>query len=100
METAACGPPSVARPALTCDEGRLCGRLLQEDHVLQEGAVRRPRVPLQGRRAQVGGEVGAGKQREALLEGWEGQPLGFLLACRPSRWAGGRKSQRDVGQGG
>lgn len=67
---------------LTCDEGCLCGRLLQEDHVLQEGAGGRPRVPLQGRRAQVGGEVGAGEEGDALLQGGEGQSLGLLLAGR------------------
>ena len=68
---------------LTCDEGRLCGRLLQEDHVLQERAVGRPAVALQGSRAQVGREVGAGEEGQSLLQGWEGQPLGLLLACRP-----------------
>lgn len=68
---------------LTCDEGRLRGLLLQEDHVLQERAVGRPAVPLQGRRAQVGREVGAGKQGEPLREGWEGQSLGLRLAGRP-----------------
>lgn len=76
--------PAGPRPhgGLTCDEGRLRGRLLQEDHVLQEGAVRRP-VALQGRRAQVGREVGAREEGQSLLQGWEGQPLGVLLACRP-----------------
>lgn len=78
------GPPAGPRaPALTCDQGRLRGRLLQEDHVLQEGAVRSPAVALQGRCAQVGSEVGAGEQGDPLLEGGESQSLGFLLAGRP-----------------
>lgn len=51
--------------------------------MLQQGAVRRPAVPLQGRRAQVGGEVGAGEERQPLLQAWESQALGFLLAGRP-----------------
>ena len=59
---ARCGP-------LTCDEGRLCRRLLQEDHVLQQGARGRPCVTLQGRRAQVGGEVGAGEEGNAFAQG-------------------------------
>ena len=50
--------------------------------MLQEGAGGRPRVPLQGRRAQVGGEVGAGEEGDALLQGGEGQSLGLLLAGR------------------
>lgn len=74
--TARCGP-------LTCDEGRLRGRLLQEDHVLQQGARGCPRVALQGRRAQVGGEVGAREEGDALLQGGQGQSLGLLLAGRP-----------------
>lgn len=72
-----------AAPALTWHERRLRGRLLQEDHVLQQGAVRRPAVPLQGRRAQVGGEVGAREERQPLLQAGESQALGFLLAGRP-----------------
>ena len=31
-------PRTARRGPLTCDEGRLRGRLLQEDHVLQQGA--------------------------------------------------------------
>lgn len=75
------GPPEP--PVLTCDEGRLRGRLLQQDHVLQERVVRSPAVALQGRRAQVGSEVGAGEEGDPLLEGWESESLGFLLAGRP-----------------
>lgn len=72
-----------ATRGLTCDEGRLCRRLLQQDHMLQQRAVGRPAIPLQGRRAQVGSQVGAGKQGDALLEAGEGESLGFLLAGRP-----------------
>lgn len=84
-------------------------------------------VPLQGRCAQVWCEVGAGKEGDPLLEGWESESLSFLLACCPlerhigdvhgygpataiprhtdprmptySGRASGRKSQGDVGQG-
>lgn len=42
-----------------------------------------PAVALQGCRAQVGGEVGAGEEGDPLLEGWESKSLGFLLAGRP-----------------
>lgn len=80
--------PSGAWRALTCDQGCLRGRLLQEDHVLQERVVGRPHVPVQGSRAQVGGEVGAGEEVDALLEGGEGEPLGFLLARRLGRQSG------------
>lgn len=51
--------------------------------MLQKGAGSRPRVTLQGCSAQVGGEVGAGEEGDALLEGREGQSLGLLLAGRP-----------------
>lgn len=51
--------------------------------MLQQGTVGCPAVPLQGCRAQVGSQVGAGEQGDALLEGGESEPLGFLLACRP-----------------
>lgn len=40
-------------------------------------------VPLQGRCAQVWCEVGAGKEGDPLLEGWESESLSFLLACCP-----------------
>lgn len=65
---------------LTCDEGRLCGRRLQQDHVLQKGVVRGPTVTLQRCCAQVGGEVGAREEGDALWEGREGESVGFLLA--------------------
>lgn len=76
-------PRTARRGPLTCDEGRLRGRLLQEDHMLQEGARGCPRVPLQRRCAQVGGEVGTREEGDALLQGGEGQSLGLLLAGRP-----------------
>lgn len=84
---------------LTCDKGRLGGWLLQQDHVLQEGVVSCSTVPLQGRGAQVWGEVGPREQGDSLLEGWESKPLSILLACCTSSRASGRKSQGDVGQG-
>lgn len=89
--------------------------------------MRCPSVPLQGRGAQVGSEVGAGEKGESLLEGGKGESLGILLARRAlestagdagvegpitatprrtdprgltySSRAGGRQAQRDVGQG-
>ena len=76
-------PRTARRGPLTCDEGRLRGRLLQEDHMLQEGAWGCPRVPLQRCCAQVGGEVGTREEGDALLQGGEGQSLGLLLAGRP-----------------
>ena len=51
--------------------------------MLQQGARGCPCVTLQGRRAQVGGEVGAGEEGDALLQGGEGQSLGLLLAGCP-----------------
>lgn len=52
--------------------------------MLQQGARGCPCVTLQGRRAQVEGEVGAGEEEgDALLQGGEGQSLGLLLAGCP-----------------
>ena len=51
--------------------------------MLQQGARGCPRVALQGRRAQVGGEVGAREEGDALLQGGQGQSLSLLLAGRP-----------------
>lgn len=66
---------------LTCDKGCLGGWLLQQDHVLQEGVVSCCTVPLQGRGAQVRGEVGP-REQDPLLESWESKPLSILLTCR------------------
>lgn len=52
-------------------------------------------VPLQGRRAQVGSEVGAGEEGDPLLEGREGESLGVLLAGRPLQ-----RHNRDAGDRG
>lgn len=64
--------------------------------------MRCPAVPLQGRRAQVGSEVGAGEEGDPLLEGRESESLGVLLAGRPlqrhNRDAGGRGPRAGAGR--
>lgn len=49
--------------------------------MLQEGVVSGSTIPLQGRGAQVRGQVRAREQGDPLLESWESKPLSILLAC-------------------
>lgn len=67
--------------------------------MLQQGAVRRAAVPLQRRRAQVGREVGAGEERQPLLQARQSQALGVLLAGHPlgrhNRWRPGSRAQES-----
>lgn len=58
--------------------------------MLQKRVVCAAPIPVQrgGRSAQVGSEVGTGKEGDALLKGWDCKSLGFLLCGCP---LGGRE---------